>query len=504
MNNLFFKKISNENEQLDEIENFIVKSINVFWVNSIFFMEEDYEDFFNILYNFLTDYNNKKFSDYIHGKNKIDIFSKKYLEYISNELITLFEDFEEATLCNFERNLYSFIINYLDNNGTNYYINLILNIQMKNKLTEEELGLISMICLNHNFINDMKDKIRNKINIAEISEQLGLNNYENIVLGQLELDEHGSKKSKKGKKKLNKKNKKKNNNSGHISSNESNKNSKADIINSETDKNVINNNKNDINIQAISKNKENNDITAYNKIESNINNIKSNEICVEEDNIAISNLKKEYNIKKDNLEDVTKEKDKNFCCAEIDNFEIKNKNNRKNIKVNKNEEEIKTVSDNNKNINTGTNEISSEIKINLNSPFEDMSKTINSLKTQFCTLKKEFEEYKLKNEKYKIENEKYKKENDEYKIENEKYKKENDEYKIENEKYKKENDKYKRKVDILNEELKNTKKDLEDLKIIHKSIYFRDVSKFFITKFSDKYEDTKGITSKEVIKNQNY
>ena len=165
INNLFFKKISNEKEQLIEIENFIAKSINVYWVNSIFFFEEDYEDFFNILYNFVTDNNNKKLSDYINGKNKIDNFLKKYLEFTSEELFKLFEDFEEASLRNFERNLYKFIIDYLDTNGTNDCINLILNIQMNNnKLSEEELGLITMICLNKNFINDMKAKISNKIN----------------------------------------------------------------------------------------------------------------------------------------------------------------------------------------------------------------------------------------------------------------------------------------------------------------------------------------------------
>ena len=520
INNLFFKKISNEKEQLIEIENFIAKSINVYWVNSIFFFEEDYEDFFNILYNFVTDNNNKKLSDYIIGKNKIDNFLKKYLEFTSEELFKLFEDFEEASLRNFERNLYKFIIDYLDTNGTNDCINLILNIQMNNnKLSEEELGLITMICLNKNFINDMKAKISNKINIDDISEQLGLNEYEKIVLFQLDDSEKKIvKKEKKvsGKNKRNRKNKR-NKNKLNIFSNESNiiPNSKPDILSSEKAKSNINNDANDSNIQINVKSKENNEIIGYNKNELYSNNIKIKEILVDEEKIGISNIEKENKRKEDNIKDHPKEKD---SYVEICNFEISSNINEKDIIINNNEESFKTVSDGNNITNAGTKEISTETNVNLNPQLEEMAKTLNTFKAQLITLQKVFDEYKIENEKYKrendeykIKNEKYKRENDEYKIENEKYrrenekyKRENDQYKIENEKYKIENEQYKKENHLYKIKVDALKEELEDLKKIHKSIYFRDVSKFYITKFSEKCKDTQGNTSKEVIKNQHY
>ena len=50
--------------------------------------------------------------------------------------------------------------------------------------------------------------------------------------------------------------------------------------------------------------------------------------------------------------------------------------------------------------------------------------------------------------------------------------------------YKLEIERYRIKVDNLNEELKETKDEVNNLKFIHKSIYFRDISKFYINQFT--------------------
>ena len=189
INDLFFKQMQNEKDQLLEIENFIKNCINIFWCNSIFYMKEEYESFFTILYDYLTEKSTKKFINVLAYKNKKDDFSMKYLEYISNELMILFEDFDNNSLLLFEKSLYDFIIDYKDIYETDNCIDLILKIQSNNNnLSQEEIGLISMVCLNKQFILDINKEINNKKNVNEIIEDLALNEYEIEVLKQLFAD----------------------------------------------------------------------------------------------------------------------------------------------------------------------------------------------------------------------------------------------------------------------------------------------------------------------------
>ena len=47
-------------------------------------------------------------------------------------------------------------------------------------------------------------------------------------------------------------------------------------------------------------------------------------------------------------------------------------------------------------------------------------------------------------------------------------------------------------MDNLNEELKETKDEVNNLKFIHKSIYFRDISKFYINQFTNEHKNFEG------------
>ena len=182
------------------IEEFIKKCINVYWCNSNFYFDGSLDDFLCIFYNFITENKTKSFTNPINN-NILDDFSRKYIEFISLSLQTLFNNFCENSLTEFGLSLYNFIIEFKNNYKTNDVIELILRIDKSFEIPEEKIGIISMICFNKNFISEIQKKVNElktiyyENDINKISSDLCLNNYENYVLSQIIYD----KKMKKGK-----------------------------------------------------------------------------------------------------------------------------------------------------------------------------------------------------------------------------------------------------------------------------------------------------------------
>ena len=200
INEAFFQKCKDEKKQLIVIEEFIKKCINVYWCNSNFYFDGSLDDFLCIFYNFITENKTKSFTNPINN-NILDDFSRKYIEFISLSLQTLFNNFCENSLTEFGLSLYNFIIEFKNNYKTNDVIELILRIDKSFEIPEEKIGIISMICFNKNFISEIQKKVNElktiyyENDINKISSDLCLNNYENYVLSQIIYD----KKMKKGK-----------------------------------------------------------------------------------------------------------------------------------------------------------------------------------------------------------------------------------------------------------------------------------------------------------------
>ena len=463
INELFFKKYSNEKEQLNEIENFLNKSINIYSCNCIFYMDDKFKDFFSILTDFITENNFKLFINEQNVDEKIKSFFLKYIKCFSLELMKLLEDFNENSLLVFEKSLYEFISNYIDVYGGNYYLNLMSNIQSHNKLTPEELGLISVVCFNRRFVKDIEAKINNNEDLKEMIEECGFNFYENLVVVNL-VDIH----KKKG---LEKKEfpdmKIKNNNV------------------------IINNN-----------------ITEKNDVLQNVNIKENNQIQTDKEKTSKPVLEQ-------NIKEKIKAKD-NISKDSKENGEIKeeNKSNLININDDIKDNEKKELSENNQTSNNYKNLKDKKIEY-LGEQIQKFNSELSAFKRQYEEDKiknqkfySEIEEYKRKNDQYKKENDEYKRKNDQYKKENDQYKKENDEYKRKNDEYKrkndeykKENEKYKIKINNLNEELKEIKEEVKELKIIHKSIYFRDISKLYIKQFINEHKNLQGINLYQTCQN---
>ena len=185
INELFFKKFSNEYDQFNEIENFLRKCVNVYSCNCAFSLDKKFESFFTILYEFITENNFKLFIANKNGEDKVRDFFLKYIKKFSLGLINLLEDFNQTHLEDFEKSLYNFITNYIDVYGGNYYLDIISSIQSQNKISPEEIGLISMICFNRKFIKDIETNINNNENIEVIIDECGLNAYEELVVKSL-------------------------------------------------------------------------------------------------------------------------------------------------------------------------------------------------------------------------------------------------------------------------------------------------------------------------------
>ena len=460
INEYFFNIYEDEKKQLNEIEEFIRNSINVYWCNSIFFIKEDLEDFLNVFYNFMTEKNTKQF---INIKKNEDDFYMKYLEYVSSQLIILFKDFDNDTFGVFEKNLYNFIISSKDSYKNNYYIDLILRIeQNNNQINQKDLGIISMLVLNKKFMSDMEEEVKSNIDIENIKEKYILNKYEIVVLIQLWCDFFN----------------------------------KFKTYDSVTDESII-----EINNTI---EKTNDETEGGRKIDTDtIMNPKEKDSNKE--NIGIKN---NINSSKNSEEKLDKSSIPNIKTKDTNLENINNNNIISNLKYNevnkkiecldkiKSSMEITEFSDNENNI-IDNNE-------NFNSKREslDINKTNNNQKETQSNSDKKMDDVIAKPTENEIQNfiddlmlnKKTLKNNDLIDIIKkmnskiillEEYKKENEEYKINNEKkslqYEKEFKKNEKKFKDMNDEI-------EKLKNIHKGIYFRDISKFYIREFSKKYK----------------
>ena len=457
--NLFFKQFPNEKEQLFEIESFIINSINIYWCNSTYYMKESYEDFLTIFYDFITEKNSKKFINNLDNKNGKQDFSNEYLEHISNELMKLFDDFDKNTLALFEKNLYDFIINYKDNYTTNYYIDLILKIQSNNNLSNEIAGLISMICLNKKFMSDMKNEINKKRKMDDIINDFALNDYEIVVLNQLILDSN-------------------NKNQKEKSDNISNSYGPINDNISRFKDNINKENK----ISEVAEVNKNKDIVGFSEKEYTQVNIIKNEKEKKEENCLFS--KNENSKYKESVNDL-----------KIHKMKKSSENN-----------EIYKEADAIQNPENHTNKIISE---NINKDEHDnianLLTELSDLKIKVAEYKNEFEELKKKSEGYEIEINQMKemqRKNEEMQRKNEEMQRKNEEMQRKNEEMQKKNEEMQRKNEKINnikfEKLTN---DINVLKRIHEKIFYRDVSKFLIRQFSEKFIEVKGANLYDTCQN---
>lgn len=136
MNSSMMKK------QINEAEIFISNCIKTYWYNSIYYMKESYDIFLNIFFDFITEKGTIKFFKKNDNGSIEDVFYGKYIKYAIYELVDLFDNFNNDSLSTFEKKLYEFIIKHKDIYESNYYIKLILKIQLNNSLSPEETGLI--------------------------------------------------------------------------------------------------------------------------------------------------------------------------------------------------------------------------------------------------------------------------------------------------------------------------------------------------------------------------
>ena len=221
------------------------------------------------------------------------------------------------------------------------------------------------------------------------------------------------------------------------------------------------------------------------------------------DCIIANNLKEKENIQENSFQNYNSPDNSitDDNLNKVQGLAISNENNKEILNQNKNNvQDNMIVEDNKENIKCKLNspdnqivenkykenEVNNNIQIDNNviSKDDETDKLINDVIKQ-----KNYEENKIDGlleiinqlnskivafEKYKHDNEEYKKKNEQYKHEYDKVKKDfMDEQKLNQLKFEK-----------MEEELKNQKKEIEKLKNIHKSIYFRDVSKFYIREFN--------------------
>ena len=169
---------------INKFQENILKSLKTFWINSHFLFSVDLDDFMNIFYQFIMQSDSKNFI----LENKYDEDMKQYLEYMSFYLEKLFKNFNEDSLKDFGQSLY----NYVEKNEKKNigFIKRALLIKNMYNLKNEEVGLITLICGNRNFIEKMEKvadstKAYNEKVLEDIVEEQGLSKYEILVLGQI-------------------------------------------------------------------------------------------------------------------------------------------------------------------------------------------------------------------------------------------------------------------------------------------------------------------------------
>ena len=171
--------------QMNNIEKYIYKCLIIFLCNSFFLYSTKLTDFVCLFNDFLlrdSEDNNK----IIISNNKYDDENMKlYLEFIFDNLEDLFMDFNEHSMKEFSLNLYRFLDSH--KNDKIDFVDKTLKIGKYNLLNEEEIGLLSISCINHKTIKKIKNLAESYSNcsmeeLEQIEENKGLSDQEIYML----------------------------------------------------------------------------------------------------------------------------------------------------------------------------------------------------------------------------------------------------------------------------------------------------------------------------------
>ena len=144
-------------ENIKIIEKHILRCLQIFWTNSYFFLNIDSDNFMNYFYDFITLRRTQNFI----LENPIDDNKRMYLEHISFSLENLFKDFNDNSVKEFELSLFEFVKKHQNENIE--FVERALSIKRYYpELKEEDIGLISMICSNNKYIEEMKKLVKGK------------------------------------------------------------------------------------------------------------------------------------------------------------------------------------------------------------------------------------------------------------------------------------------------------------------------------------------------------
>ena len=183
----------NKDDKINEYEKIIMNGLKVFWSNSNFLFNTKIYSFMTLFYVFITQ---KSQSNFLLN-NEFDDSTKMFLEYMSYNIKSLFKDFNEDSIKKFCLYLFDFLDNHKNQNIE--FVDRALRVGTKNNLKNEDIGLISLICLNTKLINELKEKAESSENYSEeyfskIISKKGLQDYEILVMGDV-FEEVTSKKN---------------------------------------------------------------------------------------------------------------------------------------------------------------------------------------------------------------------------------------------------------------------------------------------------------------------
>ena len=183
----------NKVDKINEYEKIIMNGLKVFWSNSNFLFNTKIYSFMTLFYVFITQKSQGNFL----LNNEFDDSTKMFLEYMSYNIKSLFKDFNEDSIKKFCLYLFDFLDNHKNQNIE--FVDRALRVGTTNNLKNEDIGLISLICLNTKLINELKEQAESSQNYSEeyfskIISKKGLQDYEILVMGDV-FEEVTSKKN---------------------------------------------------------------------------------------------------------------------------------------------------------------------------------------------------------------------------------------------------------------------------------------------------------------------
>lgn len=167
---------------INKLETYILKNLRIFYVNSLLLYSCNLNEFMNIFYDYITQKSSKNFIKELN----IDDSLKEYYDYISFYFEKLFKDFNEENFEKFKLYLFKFIDNH--KNKKIKFVDRAISIKNSNpNLKDEEIGLISFICSNNNFIKYLEKLVdNNKIeDLDKIIDEEGLLDLEILILEEI-------------------------------------------------------------------------------------------------------------------------------------------------------------------------------------------------------------------------------------------------------------------------------------------------------------------------------